>query len=85
VSRSIRSTDRVECLDLRQGRFATAVDFKPVPSWRDDRSGGCDSLKSLDDLEQTATLYGDHAFLAFVLTDGQENSSRNAPATLVIA
>lgn len=41
------------------------------------------SLKSLDDLSQTATLYGDHAFLAFVLTDGQENRSRNHPRTLV--
>jgi hypothetical protein len=41
------------------------------------------TLKSLDDLEQTATLYGDHAFLAFVLTDGQENRSRNHPSTLV--
>lgn len=41
------------------------------------------TLKSLDDLSQTATLYGDHAFLAFVLTDGQENRSRNRPAKLV--
>lgn len=41
------------------------------------------TLKSLDDLEQTATLYGDHAFLAFVLTDGQENSSKSRPAKLV--
>lgn len=41
------------------------------------------TLKSLDDLSQTATLYGDHAFLAFVLTDGQENRSRNHPKTLV--
>jgi hypothetical protein len=40
------------------------------------------TLKSLDDLSQTATLYGDHAFLAFVLTDGQENRSRNRPTTL---
>jgi hypothetical protein len=31
--------------------------------------------KSIDDLRQTATLYGDHAFLVFVMTDGQENSS----------
>jgi hypothetical protein len=35
------------------------------------------TLKSLDDLAQTATLYGDHAFLTFVLTDGQENQSRH--------
>lgn len=40
------------------------------------------TLLSLDDLAQTATLYGDHAFLAFVLTDGQENKSRNRPAKL---
>lgn len=31
--------------------------------------------KSLDDLEQTAQLYGDHAFSVFVLTDGEENAS----------
>lgn len=41
------------------------------------------TIKSLDDLSQTATLYGDHAFLAFVLTDGQENRSRNSARTLV--
>lgn len=40
------------------------------------------TLKSLEDLNHTATLYGDHAFLAFVLTDGMENESRNRPATL---
>ena len=41
------------------------------------------TLLALDDLAQTATLYGDHAFLSFVLTDGQENKSRNRPSTLV--
>jgi hypothetical protein len=40
------------------------------------------TLKGLDDLEQTATLYGDHAFLQFVLTDGEENRSRHRPAAL---
>jgi hypothetical protein len=40
------------------------------------------TLKSLDDLDKTATLYGDHAFLAFVLTDGLENASRNRASTL---
>lgn len=34
------------------------------------------TIKALDDLAQTATLYGDHAFLTWVLTDGQENASR---------
>lgn len=35
------------------------------------------SLKAIDDLERTATLYGDHAFLVFVWTDGGENASSN--------
>lgn len=34
------------------------------------------TLKAIEDLSQTATLYGDHAFLVYVLTDGQENASR---------
>lgn len=34
------------------------------------------TVKSLDDLAQTAQLYGDHAFLVFVVTDGEENASR---------
>ncbi len=37
------------------------------------------TLKSLDDLSKTATLYGSHAFLVFVLTDGEENRSMNRP------
>jgi hypothetical protein len=32
--------------------------------------------KSIDDLEMTAQLYGDHAFLVYVLTDGMENRSK---------
>lgn len=40
------------------------------------------SLLALNDLSKTATLYGDHAFLTFVLTDGQENRSRNKPQAL---
>lgn len=40
------------------------------------------TLKSLDDLAQTATLYGDHAFLTYVLTDGYNNASRARPHTL---
>lgn len=31
------------------------------------------TLKAIEDLEKTATLYGDHAFLSYVLTDGQHN------------
>ncbi|MER8232700.1 vWA domain-containing protein [Streptomyces sp. NPDC094049] len=33
------------------------------------------TLKSQDELARTAQLYGDHSFLTFVLTDGQENAS----------
>ncbi|MGW1376935.1 vWA domain-containing protein [Streptomyces sp. NPDC002446] len=33
------------------------------------------TLKSQKELAQTAQLYGDHSFLTFVLTDGQENAS----------
>lgn len=34
------------------------------------------TMKSQDDLMQTAQMYGDHAFLTYVLTDGEENVSR---------
>ena len=33
------------------------------------------TLKCIEDLEKTPELYGDHAFLIFVITDGQENKS----------
>lgn len=34
------------------------------------------TMKSQDDLATTSQIYGDHAFLTFVLTDGMENYSR---------
>ncbi|MFD7919918.1 vWA domain-containing protein [Streptomyces sp. NPDC059740] len=37
------------------------------------------TLKSQQELAQTAQLYGDHSFLTFVLTDGQENASHRSP------
>jgi len=40
------------------------------------------TLKAISDLEQTATLYGEHAFLMYVLTDGLENASKNRPPAL---
>ena len=74
--------DRVECLIydkdvLRLPSIASL--YKP-----DGMTRLIDAtVKSLDDLAETATLYGDHAFLTFVLTDGQENRSRdNTPADL---
>jgi hypothetical protein len=33
------------------------------------------TARGIGDLQQTAQLYGDHAFLVYVLTDGQENES----------
>lgn len=33
--------------------------------------------KSIDDLTTTSTIYGDHSFLIYVFTDGQENYSHN--------
>jgi hypothetical protein len=43
------------------------------------------TLQSLNDLAKTPELYGDHAFLVYVLTDGMENRSRNSPAVLTQA
>jgi hypothetical protein len=33
------------------------------------------TMKAIEDLQQTPQLYGDHAFLIYTLTDGQENES----------
>lgn len=35
-------------------------------------------VKSQKDLSTTSQIYGDHAFLTFVLTDGMENHSKNS-------
>ncbi len=40
------------------------------------------TLKSLEDLQKTPELYGDHAFLVYVMTDGGENRSRASSSTL---
>jgi hypothetical protein len=39
-------------------------------------------LKAIFDLGKTPELYGDHAFLIYTLTDGQENNSAAKPDTL---
>jgi hypothetical protein len=36
------------------------------------------TLQAISDLKQTPEIYGDHAFLLYVLTDGQENCHGNA-------
>lgn len=40
------------------------------------------TMKAIGDLGQTATLYGEHSFLVYVLTDGQENASLSRPEAL---
>lgn len=41
------------------------------------------TLQSQEDLSLTPEIYGDHAFLTFVITDGQENRSKRNPNELV--
>jgi hypothetical protein len=68
--------DRVECLIFD-------MDVMRLPSISDlYRAEGMTALidatlKSQEDLATTSQIYGDHAFLTFVLTDGMENASRN--------
>jgi len=40
------------------------------------------TIRSQEDLAQTFTKYGDHAFLTFVITDGYENDSRSSASAL---
>jgi hypothetical protein len=40
------------------------------------------TILSINDLAMQPTKYGDHSFLAYVLTDGAENQSRNTPSVL---
>ncbi|MCX5388548.1 vWA domain-containing protein [Streptomyces sp. NBC_00094] len=70
--------DKVECVIYDK-------DVLRMPSLKQlYRVGGMTSLlaaalKSQRELAQTAQLYGDHSFLTFVLTDGQENASHRCP------
>lgn len=40
------------------------------------------TMQSILDLEKTATLYGDHSFLVYVITDGEENCSKSKGTAL---
>ncbi|KOX02289.1 hypothetical protein ADK65_09005 [Streptomyces sp. NRRL B-1140] len=70
--------DKVECVIYDK-------DVLRMPSLKQlYRTGGMTALlaaalKSQRELAQTAQLYGDHSFLTFVLTDGQENASHRCP------
>ncbi|MFF9912416.1 vWA domain-containing protein [Streptomyces sp. NPDC013457] len=72
--------DKVECVIYDK-------DVLRMPSLKElYRVGGMTALlaaalKSQRELAQTAQLYGDHSFLTFVLTDGQENASHRCPDT----
>jgi hypothetical protein len=41
------------------------------------------SITAIDDLLTTPQKYGDHAFLIYALTDGEENVSKNSSDTLI--
>lgn len=73
--------DRVECVvyDKDVLRLPSIADFY--------RASGNTALidatiKSQEDLALTPEIYGDHAFLTFVFTDGEENSSSASPHVL---
>lgn len=40
------------------------------------------TIKSQQDLALTPEIYGDHSFLTYIFTDGQENMSRHRPSEL---
>lgn len=65
----------IECLifDMDVMRLPSATDLYEV--LYENTSLIDATMKSQKDLETTSQLYGDHAFLTFVLTDGQENRS----------
>jgi hypothetical protein len=41
------------------------------------------TLRSMDDMAKLPELYGDHAFLVYTLTDGEENRSAHTPRQLM--
>lgn len=72
---------KVECL-------AYDMDVLRMPSLEKYyRTGGMTALVdgailAIDDLGKTPQIYGDHAFLIYLLTDGEENASANNPCVL---
>lgn len=77
-------SDTVECLIFD-------MDVMRLPSISDlYKAHGMTALidavvKSQQDLSTTSQIYGDHAFLTYVLTDGAENRSRNGTAHMIAA
>lgn len=65
--------DKVECLifDMDVARLPSINDLYHVKYENTALIAGY--MKSQEDLKTTSQLYGDHAFLTFVITDGEEN------------
>ncbi len=73
--------DVVDCLifDMDVMRLPSIEDLYTIDGW----TALIDSVvKSQEDLATTSQIYGDHAFLTFVLTDGEENASKNKMTSL---
>jgi hypothetical protein len=74
--------DKVECIIFDQDvlRLGSIADYYRAEG----NTALIDAtLQAQRDLAQTAVMYGDHAFLMFVLTDGEENRSAHTAAQLV--
>lgn len=73
--------DRVDCIvfDKDVLRLPSIKDFYFVRGQTALRDA---TIQSQMELAQTCQLYGDHAFLTFVFTDGHENDSMNSSAQL---
>lgn len=68
--------DKVECIyyDKDVLRLPSIAEHYKTDGWTALNDG---TLKAVQDLQKYPELYGDHANLVFVLTDGKENVSRN--------
>jgi len=73
--------DKIECLtfDMDVMRFKSLEGYYKI--------GGNTALidavlKSTEDNKKLPELYGDHAFLQYVITDGQENRSKHSASSL---
>lgn len=73
--------DRIECLtfDMDVMRFKSLQGYYQLGG----QTALIDAvLKSTEDNKKLPELYGDHAFLQYVITDGGENHSKNRPDKL---
>ena len=76
--------DKVECLafDMDVMRFKSLRDHYYVRG----STALIDAVvRVINEQDKLPEMYGDHAFLVYVLTDGEENKSQNSPSTLTSA